>query len=314
MHSQKRSPELIVFSVILGLILLFACPQANADEIRLRVEVDSTIACVGDSLVYIDVYLDTPLDSLAGFTTLIMLDNPNMIEFRMDDEGLSGIDTAGTLISGWEYVNTNSLGNYHNIRITAIANTLSAPFTPPLAPQSGGLLVRLKARVYDDVPAYLYGTSVTLFIVDNLSETNFSDPDGELIGVITQINYDTTWYECLEWDGPTCIDSIESTPESADWFVIYEIPYSFWDSTAVEFVNGAVTVPAPLGFSRGDANGDDDVNVADAVFLIGYVFKGGPAPNPWESGDANRDGDVNVADAVFLINYVFKGGPPPFGC
>jgi len=28
-------------------------------------------------------------------------------------------------------------------------------------------------------------------------------------------------------------------------------------------------------------------------------------------GDANGDEQVNVGDAVFLINYVFKGGPPP---
>jgi hypothetical protein len=64
---------------------------------------------------------------------------------------------------------------------------------------------------------------------------------------------------------------------------------------------------------RGDPNGDGDVNVADAVYLISYIFKGGPPPNPLEAGDANCDGDVNIGDAVHLINYIFKGGPPP-GC
>ena len=64
-------------------------------------------------------------------------------------------------------------------------------------------------------------------------------------------------------------------------------------------------------FTCGDANGDGDVNVADAVMLINYVFKGGPAPEPLQAADANGDGDVNVADAVFLINYVFSGGPAP---
>ena len=61
----------------------------------------------------------------------------------------------------------------------------------------------------------------------------------------------------------------------------------------------------------GDANGDAGVNVGDAVFLINYVFKGGPAPNPLCAGDANGDDEVNVGDAVYLINYVFKGGPGP---
>ncbi|MEE9441435.1 MAG: SBBP repeat-containing protein [candidate division Zixibacteria bacterium] len=61
----------------------------------------------------------------------------------------------------------------------------------------------------------------------------------------------------------------------------------------------------------GDANGDGDVNVGDAVYIISHVFKGGPAPNPIEAGDANWDGDCNVGDAVYLINHVFKGGPGP---
>jgi M6 family metalloprotease-like protein len=61
----------------------------------------------------------------------------------------------------------------------------------------------------------------------------------------------------------------------------------------------------------GDANRDGSANVGDAVFLIAYVFKGGPPPDPLCAGDANGDDDVNVGDAVYLISYVFKGGPPP---
>ncbi len=65
----------------------------------------------------------------------------------------------------------------------------------------------------------------------------------------------------------------------------------------------------------GDANGDGDLNVGDVVFLISYIFKGGPAPDPECRGDANGDGGTNVGDAVYLIAYVFKGGPPPVeGC
>jgi outer membrane protein assembly factor BamB len=65
----------------------------------------------------------------------------------------------------------------------------------------------------------------------------------------------------------------------------------------------------------GDANSDGDVNVGDAVFLIAYIFNGGPAPDPECAGDANGDGSVNVGDAVYLIAYVFNGGPPPVeGC
>ena len=61
----------------------------------------------------------------------------------------------------------------------------------------------------------------------------------------------------------------------------------------------------------GDSNGDASINVADAVFLINYVFKGGPEPDTLEGGNASCDDAVNVADAVYLINHVFKGGPAP---
>jgi photosystem II stability/assembly factor-like uncharacterized protein len=64
-------------------------------------------------------------------------------------------------------------------------------------------------------------------------------------------------------------------------------------------------------FVCGDANSDGAANVGDAVFLIGYIFSGGPAPNPESAGDANGDGAVNVGDAVYLINYIFSGGPEP---
>jgi hypothetical protein len=61
----------------------------------------------------------------------------------------------------------------------------------------------------------------------------------------------------------------------------------------------------------GDANGDGDTNVGDAVFTISYIFLGGPAPVPIEAADANGDGTLNVGDAVYTINYVFNGGPAP---
>jgi len=61
----------------------------------------------------------------------------------------------------------------------------------------------------------------------------------------------------------------------------------------------------------GDANADNKISVADAVYLINYLFKGGPPPDPRIKGDANGDGKVTVADVVHLINFLFKGGPPP---
>ncbi len=70
-------------------------------------------------------------------------------------------------------------------------------------------------------------------------------------------------------------------------------------------------LPALDFFNCGDANGDGQVNIGDAVFLINYIFNGGSPPEPIESGDANCDMFVNIGDAVYLINFIFKGGDSP---
>jgi parallel beta-helix repeat protein len=66
----------------------------------------------------------------------------------------------------------------------------------------------------------------------------------------------------------------------------------------------------------GDANNDDIINVVDVVYLINYLFIGGPAPVPMKCvGDVNGDGIVNISDVVYLINYLFIHGPAPVaGC
>lgn len=61
----------------------------------------------------------------------------------------------------------------------------------------------------------------------------------------------------------------------------------------------------------GDANADGKITVSDVVYLVNYLFKGGPVAKPYEAGEANCDGKVTVSDVVYLVNYLFKGGPVP---
>jgi hypothetical protein len=61
----------------------------------------------------------------------------------------------------------------------------------------------------------------------------------------------------------------------------------------------------------GNANSDASINISDVVYLINYIFGGGPQPNPKCNGNANGDAAVNISDVVYLINYIFGGGPAP---
>jgi hypothetical protein len=61
----------------------------------------------------------------------------------------------------------------------------------------------------------------------------------------------------------------------------------------------------------GDADGSGNVDIDDVVFLISYIFSGGPPPNPIESGDPDCSEGVDIDDVVYLIAYIFTGGPEP---
>jgi hypothetical protein len=113
----------------------------------------------------------------------------------------------------------------------------------------------------------------------------------------------------------TSISDLDTTaytvPDPFEYGLVY-----YWRVKAYDLFSGETMSEHTFVFTTltlGDANGDGTVNIGDAVYIISYVFKGGPAPEPLEAGDANCDLDVNIGDAVFIISYVFKGGPPP-GC
>ncbi len=72
-----------------------------------------------------------------------------------------------------------------------------------------------------------------------------------------------------------------------------------------------VAIDCPPGFVCGDANASAQVDIDDVVFLIAYIFQGGPAPTPLEAGDANCSGGIDIDDVVYLIAYIFQGGPVP---
>ncbi len=66
------------------------------------------------------------------------------------------------------------------------------------------------------------------------------------------------------------------------------------------------TVP----FRRGEANADGDQNLADAIFILSYLFADGPIPTCLDAADANDDGATDMADGVYILQYLFASSPP----
>jgi hypothetical protein len=61
----------------------------------------------------------------------------------------------------------------------------------------------------------------------------------------------------------------------------------------------------PAQFRRGDCNGDQQLNIADAIYLLARIFSGGPTGVCDDACDANDDGSLNIADPITALGALF---------
>lgn len=63
-----------------------------------------------------------------------------------------------------------------------------------------------------------------------------------------------------------------------------------------------------MDIPEGDINDDGQVNVLDAVYLVGLILGSLPEPTPFEleQGDLNDDGELNVLDIVALVGIIIE--------
>jgi len=61
----------------------------------------------------------------------------------------------------------------------------------------------------------------------------------------------------------------------------------------------------------GNTDGNNGIDIDDVVFLLQYLYMGGPAPDPLEYGNVNCYGLIDIDDVLYLLNYLFAGGPYP---
>ncbi len=353
----SQSQKILCAAIIVVAVVLSVSP-AQAVLPELVVTVSDTNVAAGDTSAWISVFFQNYQDTLAGFSMRVVLDRPDIMEFRTDEvdtiidliwwectqwngdlcmdsipldpprEDTSyvngGIDTTGSLISNWEMVTARSLSpSRHDIKVIGMAEgNSSPPYNPGLFPQAvPGLLFRMNLRIYETLPED--DSTVTLYIIDNLSETNFSDPRGDLIGVVTSYNNCDSCY-CETWDyaGDSCLTGcLNDPPELYDTLAI-DTFFRYWicKDWGLDF-EGQDSCTSWGNYSDPDSAVNADSISIDAVpwtvwneetaFLD---FDGGHLSIVVVScicGDANTDGLVNVGDPVFLINYIFKGGLPP---
>ncbi len=78
--------------------------------------------------------------------------------------------------------------------------------------------------------------------------------------------------------------------------------------------DGPYPAGPPSGGDCGDANGDGVVDMTDAVYILDYLYLGGPPPTcdlPYCCADTDGSGLVDISDATTLLQHLFLGVPLP---
>ena len=193
---------------------------------RVVVKIADVTATSADSLIRVPVHISFPKDTLAGVEMYFTIDENRNIQFASDDvrpDGLSmAADTAGTIMSGWEWVDVNTLENTtFDLKMAGLADWPDQEMTAPVPPRDSALLTTLYFRLDDTYPL----TPGTRFEVRiNSQKSGFSDPTGNSIGVVT-----THEKVCKEYVGDSC----------ARWQVAR---VGVLDTTVVSFKNGSITI------------------------------------------------------------------------
>ncbi len=270
-------------------------------------------------------------DSVGVSDTL--LEPYNIVHLDSVEAYLGNFDTAGTLISGWDHVQSRAVSTGDlglDMLLTAISDTDSIPgYVPPLSPQGGGVLFRMLADIFP-IPIEQEDRTANVNIdVAVKRYFGFSTPGGESIGWITEQVADTAYWMCESWQLPP-------GTECLDWNKVYfwECPDGVCDSVSVDMVDvavlddtqvslfdGKITVLASCCSGRvGDANGlgGDEPTIGDVSVMIDALFINAD----WgviaclEEADLNQSGgasptsdDISIGDVSILIDYLFITGP-----
>lgn len=215
-------------AILFIIISLSSCGQADGQggNYRLTLKVADVTVSAADTIVAVPVYLSHPKDTLAGIEVHFRIkENPN-IYFALAETGPGGqpraADTAGSMLSGWEWIGITSLdSNVYDVRTVSLADWPNEMVTPPAAPSDKDLLMTLYLRMD---PAHPVDATVKYDIAIDARKTSFADPIGNTIGLVK-----TMQKYCAQYANDSCIS----------W---RQRPVSSLDTTIASYQGGSITI------------------------------------------------------------------------
>jgi len=268
-----------------------------------------------DSVAYCLVYAEIPLVLNSGLYRLDLSDSSftsiGDISTNISDDCLSMSCDISDLVAEDSWQSWPPPSGYIGVSPITLTQSLSDMIINDIGkvaiyiPRSRttGFLMNSTPTLTDPAATVDESGTVTASVI-------YTDANDHL-AVIRNLHFDTDTYlmtACVkDYDGGTEF-SVDITVESTGWYDYY---FEFSDGLATVTSDADSIYVEVESYVHGDANGNGDVDIDDVVYLIDYVFAGGPEPVPLESGEVNCIDPIDIDDVVYLIEYLFAGGPPP---
>ncbi|MDH3892509.1 MAG: S8 family serine peptidase [candidate division Zixibacteria bacterium] len=127
--------------------------------------------------------------------------------------------------------------------------------------------------------------------------SNYLQPDtGAILNIFFNVPPSATGGEVM------AVDSITASGKRPR----YE---ALWGELVPVFSAGSIEIQ---GCIRGDVDcSGGDINIADLVYLVDFMFNAGPAPDPYFVGNIDGLLLIDIADLVYMVDFMFNSGPPP---
>jgi hypothetical protein len=304
-------PGLKSLFVIAG-ITLISLPAAAGSSPALS---PSLIVRVNDTTAYpssagtVSVYLTSTADTVAAFSVWLQLDRPDLIRFQIESSNILRVDTVGTLIGGWQYVEGRTVGLQGTDALVAcMATKYPGPPQPGIPPAPGERLLFRLPFTSQSVLDTMTDRTVRIHVVKEfLDKFSFATPQGNSIGVYQAYVPDSNMYLCMQrLPDNTC----------ASWQRVAGPPYdSVWnhtdtiavlDTNVVKSHDGSVFIrPCTGGYP---VVGRDYPNtVGDLVNLIRCITSGDFSSIDPRTADVNGDCFVDYADGRIIMDYIEHG-------
>ena len=96
---------------------------------------------------------------------------------------------------------------------------------------------------------------------------------------------------------------------SRDFFALISQPYKVPEITSL--ARSRPTAPPEPIFRRGDVNGDNLLDMTDALLSMDYQLLGGYEPSCEDALDFDDTGAVDLTDVIRALGFLFLGTVPP---